>query len=128
MWALSVISSVCVLTMFAYNVAEPNGEQYWVCFIVIVCWALVETHIKTNAEAYVRQYNGGKLECNFVYILDYSLGILFYSIGSIANYLLQIVAEPNGQLIALGIVGTVAMSAWIVREPDIEYLTTKVGN
>lgn len=43
------------------------------------------------------------------------------------NYLLQIVAEPNGQMIALAIVGTITMSVWILREPDIQYLNNKAG-
>lgn len=46
---------------------------------------------------------------------DYSLSILFYSLGSIFNYIVQILDDANSEMLFLILLGSTAFTAWILR-------------
>lgn len=61
MGAIIALEVAMLLTVCSFNVLEHTGSGYWSCILVAVWWAGTETHIKTSQEAYIRQYNGGKV-------------------------------------------------------------------
>lgn len=65
MIAIIALEIAMLLTVSAYNVLGHTGHGYWACIVIAIWWAGTETHIKTNQEAYIRQYNGGKVECKY---------------------------------------------------------------
>lgn len=50
--------------------------------------------------------------------LDYSLSLLFFSVGSIISYLIQSIDNGNTQLILISGIGIVLCVLWIIREPS----------
>lgn len=113
-----------LLTVLAANLLDHRG--YWFCIGVLWCWSVAEIHVKTALDAYVKQYLGGKVECNNTISIDYSLGILLYSAGSITNYLVLLVPGANIEMLVVVLIFISSSIVWAVREPSAEY--AKVRN
>lgn len=110
--------------MIANNMLDHTGNYYWSTVLIVIGWSITEIHMKTGIDAYVREFHEGKISCIQMLKLDYSLGIFFYSVGSVVSFLLLMINNHNLSLIVLICVGACIAIVWVVRLPLGQILTS----